>query len=106
MHPRKSVMTTEIGLCSTATESWRKALAWTGNRSADIPLYQRWWDPELPSNGHDDLAGNVWEWMEDMYDPFAYTRPGADRGEPGSCDEILAAQNKLEAAFAPYLAAR
>ena len=23
-----------------ATESWRKALAWTGNRSADIPLYQ------------------------------------------------------------------
>lgn len=23
-----------------ATESWRKALAWTGSRSADIPLYQ------------------------------------------------------------------
>ncbi|MBT9513468.1 MAG: BCSC C-terminal domain-containing protein [Acidovorax sp.] len=23
-----------------ATEGWRKALAWTGNRSADIPLYQ------------------------------------------------------------------
>lgn len=23
-----------------AVESWRKALAWTGNRSADIPLYQ------------------------------------------------------------------
>lgn len=23
-----------------ATESWRKALAWTGNRSSDIPLYQ------------------------------------------------------------------
>ena len=25
---------------TAATESWRKALAWTGNRSADIPLYQ------------------------------------------------------------------
>lgn len=45
--------------------------------------------------GHDDLAGNVWEWMEDLYDPFAYSRPGAPKGEPGTCDEILAAQNKL-----------
>lgn len=47
--------------------------------------------------GHDDLAGNVWEWMEDLYDPFAYSRAGAPRGEPGTCDEILAAQNKLRA---------
>ena len=45
--------------------------------------------------GHDDLAGNVWEWMEDEYDPFAYTRPTAAEGKPGSCPEILAAQNKL-----------
>lgn len=47
--------------------------------------------------GHDDLAGNVWEWIEDDYDPFAYTRPTAHEGKPGSCDEILAAQNKLRA---------
>ncbi len=47
--------------------------------------------------GHDDLAGNVWEWIEDDYDPLAYTRPTASEGKPGSCDEILAAQNKLRA---------
>ena len=47
--------------------------------------------------GHDDLAGNVWEWMEDRYDPLAYTRPGAPKGEPGTCDEILEAQRKLRA---------
>jgi formylglycine-generating enzyme required for sulfatase activity len=45
--------------------------------------------------GHDDLAGNVWEWMEDLYDPFAYTRPGANQGTPGTCEEILRAQNQL-----------
>ena len=47
--------------------------------------------------GHDDLAGNVWEWIEDDYDPFAYTRPTASEGKPGTCDEIVAAQNKLRA---------
>jgi formylglycine-generating enzyme required for sulfatase activity len=47
--------------------------------------------------GHDDLAGNVWEWMEDHYDPYAYERPGANKGIPGSCEEILAAQNELRA---------
>lgn len=45
--------------------------------------------------GHDDLAGNVWEWIEDDYDPLAYTRAGASAGKPGTCDEINAAQNKL-----------
>ena len=38
--------------------------------------------------GHDDLAGNVWEWMEDEYDPMAYTRSGAAKGIPGTCEEI------------------
>jgi formylglycine-generating enzyme required for sulfatase activity len=47
--------------------------------------------------GHDDLAGNVWEWMEDEYDPFAYRRPTAAQGRPGTCPEILAAQNQLRA---------
>jgi formylglycine-generating enzyme required for sulfatase activity len=47
--------------------------------------------------GHDDLAGNVWEWIDDDYDPFAYTRATASEGRPGSCDEINVAQNKLRA---------
>jgi formylglycine-generating enzyme required for sulfatase activity len=42
--------------------------------------------------GHDDLAGNVWEWIDDDYDPFAY-----ERGRVGTCDEIKAAQDKLRA---------
>jgi formylglycine-generating enzyme required for sulfatase activity len=45
--------------------------------------------------GHDDLAGNVWEWMEDEYDPLAYRRATADKGIPGTCPEIMAALNKL-----------
>lgn len=45
--------------------------------------------------GHDDLAGNVWEWMEDEYDPIAYRRPTASEGKPGTCPEILAALKKL-----------
>ena len=47
--------------------------------------------------GHEDLAGNVWEWIEDDYDPMAYSRAGAAEGKPGTCDEIAAAQNKLRA---------
>jgi formylglycine-generating enzyme required for sulfatase activity len=45
--------------------------------------------------GHDDLAGNVWEWMQDEYDPYAYRRASAPEGRPGSCAEILSAQDEL-----------
>jgi formylglycine-generating enzyme required for sulfatase activity len=45
--------------------------------------------------GHLDLTGNVWEWTADLYDPFAYRRPGAADGIPGSCIEILETQNSL-----------
>ena len=47
--------------------------------------------------GHDDLAGNVWEWIDDDYDPYAYSRAGAPEGRPGTCEQILAAQNELRA---------
>ncbi|HEY8041273.1 MAG TPA: SUMF1/EgtB/PvdO family nonheme iron enzyme [Polyangiaceae bacterium] len=45
--------------------------------------------------GHDDLAGNVWEWMQDEYDPYAYRRATAAEGVPGSCPEIMAALGEL-----------
>lgn len=47
--------------------------------------------------GHDDLAGEVWEWVEDAYDPTAYRRPTADRGEPGTCAQIMATEEALRA---------
>lgn len=45
--------------------------------------------------GHLDLAGNVWEWVADQYDPLAYRRDTASEGVPGSCDDILASQAEL-----------
>ena len=47
--------------------------------------------------GHDDLAGNLWEWIDDEYDPIAYRRPTADEGVPGTCPEILQTLSRLRA---------
>lgn len=45
--------------------------------------------------GHLDLAGNVWEWTSDDYDPYAYRRPTAGQGIPGTCQQILLAQDEI-----------
>ncbi len=71
----------------------RERTVFSANATEDVATHPTGRGPY----GHDDLSGNVWEWIEDDYDPFAYSRPGAAEGKPGTCDEIIAAQNKLRA---------
>ena len=59
--------------------------------TCDVGSYPRGAGPY----GHLDLAGNVWEWMSDYYDPFAYRRANSNHGEPGTCE-----QNRLNSELA------
>jgi formylglycine-generating enzyme required for sulfatase activity len=62
-----------------------------GGKTADVGSFPSGAGPY----GHLDLAGNVWEWVEDEYDPYAYKRDTASKGTPGSCEQIIAAQDEL-----------
>lgn len=64
------------------------------SRTADVATHPGGAGPY----GHLDLAGNVWEWTRDFYDPDAYRRPSAEHGVPGTCDEVLATQEALRRA--------
>jgi formylglycine-generating enzyme required for sulfatase activity len=59
--------------------------------TADVGTHPRGAGPY----GHQDLGGNVWEWVEDVYDPFAYTRPSAGAGKGSSCEEAMEALDDL-----------
>ncbi len=59
--------------------------------TADVGTHPRGAGPY----GHQDLAGNVWEWVEDVYDPYAYTRDHAARGEGSSCEEAASALDEI-----------
>ncbi len=68
------------------------ALAWYGHEEdtghpSPVGTHPRGASPY----GALDLAGNVWEWVEDPYDPYAYRHPEA----PATCETALAALRDL-----------
>jgi formylglycine-generating enzyme required for sulfatase activity len=68
-----------------------RAVGPRGQTTCDVGSYPEGVGPY----GHLDLAGNVWEWTSDDYDPYAYRRPTAGQGIPGNCEQILLAQNEI-----------
>ena len=50
-----------------------------------------WGNPDLVA-----AAIKKGDFTADEYDPFAYSRPTAAEGKPGTCEEIRAAQDALD----------
>jgi arylsulfatase len=50
------IMSFDYGSRTTVTLPPALAHAMVVRPPADVPIYQRWWDPQLPASRHDDLA--------------------------------------------------